>query len=141
MSALDLDDIKRRMEGSLNSLAEFMGLRGPCVDNHAQPIMVEAYGSKMPMNQVGNISVPEPRLLTVTVWDAAYFFCRKGYSESDLGLNPMAEGTLIRVPLICPKNGARIWSRWQVVMPRRRALRCAMCGVTALKLRASWKRQ
>ena len=72
MSALDLDDIKRRMEGSLNSLkTEFMGLRaGRASTAMLEPIMVEAYGSKMPMNQVGNISVPEPRLLTVTVWDA-----------------------------------------------------------------------
>ena len=62
--------------------------------------MVEAYGSKMPMNQVGNISVPEPRLLTVTVWDAGLTSSvEKAIRESDLGLNPMAEGTLIRVPI------------------------------------------
>ena len=102
MSALDLDDIKRRMEGSLNSLkAEFMGLRaGRASTAMLEPIMVEAYGSKMPMNQVGNISVPEPRLLTVTVWDAGLTSSvEKAIRESDLGLNPMAEGTLIRVPL------------------------------------------
>ena len=65
-----------------------------------EPIMVEAYGSKMPMNQVGNISVPEPRLLTVTVWDAGLTSSvEKAIRESDLGLNPMAEGTLIRVPI------------------------------------------
>ena len=62
--------------------------------------MVEAYGSKMPMNQVGNISVSEPRLLTVTVWDAGLTSSvEKAIRESDLGLNPMAEGTLIRVPI------------------------------------------
>ena len=102
MSALDLDDIKRRMEGSLNSLkAEFMGLRaGRASTAMLEPIMVEAYGSKMPMNQVGNISVPEPRLLTVTVWDAGLTpSVEKAIRESDLGLNPMAEGTLIRVPI------------------------------------------
>ena len=102
MSALDLDDIKRRMEGSLNSLkAEFMGLRaGRASTAMLEPIMVEAYGSKMPMNQVGNISVPEPRLLTVTVWDAGLTSSvEKAIRESDLGLNPMAEGTLIRVPI------------------------------------------
>lgn len=102
MSALDLDDIKRRMEGSLNSLkTEFMGLRaGRASTAMLEPIMVEAYGSKMPMNQVGNISVPEPRLLTVTVWDAGLTSSvEKAIRESDLGLNPMAEGTLIRVPL------------------------------------------
>ena len=102
MSALDLDDIKRRMEGSLNSLkTEFMGLRaGRASTAMLEPIMVEAYGSKMPMNQVGNISVPEPRLLTVTVWDAGLTSSvEKAIRESDLGLNPMAEGTLIRVPI------------------------------------------
>ena len=102
MSALDLDDIKRRMEGSLNSLkAEFMGLRaGRASTAMLEPIMVEAYGSKMPMNQVGNISVPEPRLLTVTVWDAGLTSSvEKAIRESDLGLNPMAEGTLIRVAI------------------------------------------
>ena len=102
MSALDLDDIKRRMEGSLNSLkAEFIGLRaGRASTAMLEPIMVEAYGSKMPMNQVGNISVPEPRLLTVTVWDAGLTSSvEKAIRESDLGLNPMAEGTLIRVPI------------------------------------------
>ena len=102
MSALDLDDIKRRMEGSLNSLkTEFMGLRaGRATTAMLEPIMVEAYGSKMPMNQVGNISVPEPRLLTVTVWDAGLTSSvEKAIRESDLGLNPMAEGTLIRVPI------------------------------------------
>ena len=102
MSALDLDDIKRRMEGSLNSLkTEFMGLRaGRASTAMLEPIMVEAYGSKMPMNQVGNISVPEPRLLTVSVWDAGLTSSvEKAIRESDLGLNPMAEGTLIRVPI------------------------------------------
>ena len=102
MSALDLDDIKRRMEGSLNSLrTEFMGLRaGRASTAMLEPIMVEAYGSKMPLNQVGNISVPEPRLLTVTVWDAGLTSSvEKAIRDSDLGLNPMAEGTLIRVPI------------------------------------------
>jgi ribosome recycling factor len=65
-----------------------------------EPIMVEAYGSKMPISQVGNISVPEPRMLTVTVWDASVTASvEKAIRESDLGLNPMAEGTLIRVPI------------------------------------------
>ena len=73
MSDVDLDDIKRRMEGSLNSLkTEFMGLRaGRASTGMLEPIMVDAYGSKMPMTQVGNVSAPEPRLLTVTVWDAS----------------------------------------------------------------------
>ena len=62
--------------------------------------MVDAYGSKMPMNQVGNISAPEPRLLTVSVWDAAMVpMVEKAIRESDLGLNPATEGNLIRVPI------------------------------------------
>ncbi|MGC6453539.1 MAG: ribosome recycling factor [Candidatus Puniceispirillaceae bacterium] len=102
MSDLDLDDIKRRMEGSLGSLkTEFMGLRaGRASTGMLEPVMVDAYGSKMPMTQVGNISAPEPRLLTVTVWDASLTSAvEKAIRESDLGLNPMAEGTLIRVPI------------------------------------------
>jgi len=102
MSDVDLDDIKRRMEGSLSSLkTEFMGLRaGRASTGMLEPVMVDAYGSKMPMWQVGNISAPEPRLLTVTVWDASLTSAvEKAIRESDLGLNPMAEGTLIRVPI------------------------------------------
>jgi ribosome recycling factor len=102
MSDVDLDDIQRRMEGSLNSLrTEFMGLRaGRASTGMLEPLMVEAYGSKMPITQVGNISAPEPRLLTVTVWDASLTASvEKAIRESDLGLNPMAEGTLIRVPI------------------------------------------
>ena len=102
MSDVDLDDIKRRMEGSLSSLkTEFMGLRaGRASTGMLEPVMVDAYGSKMPMSQVGNISAPEPRLLTVTVWDASLTSAvEKAIRESDLGLNPVAEGTLIRVPI------------------------------------------
>ena len=102
MSDLDLDDIKRRMERSFSSLkTEFMGLRaGRASTGMLEPVMVDAYGSKMPMSQVGNISAPEPRLLTVTVWDALLTSAvEKAIRESDLGLNPVAEGTLIRVPI------------------------------------------
>jgi len=102
MSDYDIDDIKRRMEGSVSSLkSEFMGLRaGRASTAMLEPIMVDAYGSKMPMNQVGNISAPESRLLTVTVWDASMTAAvEKAIRESDLGLNPMTEGNLIRVPI------------------------------------------
>lgn len=102
MSDFDIADIERRMEGSLSSLkTEFMGLRaGRANTGMLEPLMVDAYGSKMPINQVGNISAPEPRLLTVTVWDASMTAAvEKAIRESDLGLNPMAEGTLIRVPI------------------------------------------
>ena len=78
-----------------------MGLRaGRANPAMLETIMVDAYGSKMPLNQVGNVSAPEPRLLTVSVWDASMApAVEKAIRESDLGLNPMAEGGLIRVPI------------------------------------------
>ena len=102
MAELDIKDIQRRMEASLASLSnEFVGLRaGRASAGMLEPIMVDAYGSKLPMNQVGTISVPEPRLLTVSVWDASMVpAVEKAIRESDLGLNPAAEGTMIRVPI------------------------------------------
>ena len=102
MAELDIKDIQRRMEASLASLGtEFAGLRaGRASTGMLEPIMVDAYGSKMPMNQVGTISAPEPRLLTVSVWDASMApAVEKAIRESDLGLNPAAEGTMNRVPI------------------------------------------
>ena len=99
---LDLDDIKRRMEASVASLSnEFSGLRaGRANTAMLEPVMVDAYGSKMPLNQVSNISVPESRMLTVTVWDAGLVQAtEKAIRESGLGLNPQAEGNVIRVPV------------------------------------------
>ena len=70
---LDKNDLKRRMDGALEQLkAEFIGLRtGRASTNMLETVTVEAYGSHMPLNQCGSVSVPEPRLLTVTVWDAS----------------------------------------------------------------------
>jgi len=102
MAELDINDIRRRMDASLSNLAtEFSGLRaGRASTGMLEPIMVDAYGSKMPMNQVGTISSPEPRLLTVSVWDASMApAVEKAIRESDLGLNPATEGTMIRVPI------------------------------------------
>ena len=102
MSEMDIDDIKRRMEASLTSLqSEFMGLRaGRANPAMLEPIMVDAYGSKMPLNQLGNVSAPESRLLAVSVWDASMApAVEKAIRESGLGLNPMADGQLVRVPL------------------------------------------
>ena len=144
MSEVDLDDIKRRMEGSLNSLkTEFMGLRaGRASTGMLEPVMVDAYGSKMPMSQVGNISAPEPRLLTVTVWDASLTASvEKAIRESDLGLNPMAEGTLIRVPIPnLSEERRRDMVRWRAAMPRQRVFRSAMCAVTASRLHGRCRR-
>ena len=102
MAELDIDDIQRRMDASIASLHnEFLGLRaGRASTGMLEALMVDAYGSKMPLNQVGNVSAPESRLLTVSVWDASMVVnVEKAIRESDLGLNPMAEGVLIRVPI------------------------------------------
>lgn len=102
MADLDLDDIERRMDGAVNALkTEFAGLRtGRASASLLEPIHVEAYGSRMPLNQVGTISVPEPRMISVQVWDRSMTKAvEKAIRESDLGLNPQSDGQLIRVPL------------------------------------------
>lgn len=101
MSA-DPKDLKRRMDGAIEALRkEFSGLRtGRASTALLEHVYVEAYGSKMPMTQVGTVSVPEPRMLTVQVWDNSLIKeAEKAIRESDLGLNPQTEGNLIRVPL------------------------------------------
>jgi len=95
-------DIRRRMDGALSALnREFAGLRtGRASTGLLEPLVAEAYGSKMPLTQLGNIGVPEPRLLTVQVWDNANVKAvERAIRESDLGLNPQTEGTLIRIPI------------------------------------------
>jgi len=95
-------DIARRMEGALEVLhKEFAGLRtGRASTSLLEPLQVEAYGSNMPLNQVGTVSVPEPRMLTVQVWDKGLVKAvEKAIQESGLGLNPSTEGQLIRVPI------------------------------------------
>ncbi|MAZ76331.1 MAG: ribosome recycling factor [Micavibrio sp.] len=99
---MDKVDLQRRMEGALDNLKnEFAGLRtGRASASMLEPVVVDMYGSKMPMNQVGNITVPESRLLTVQVWDAsAVAAVEKAIRESGLGLNPQTEGSTIRVPI------------------------------------------
>ena len=99
---MDVNDIKRRMQGALDSVSkDFSGLRtGRASTAMLESVTVDAYGSKMPLNQVGNISVPEARLLTVTVWDATMTpLVEKAIRDSGLGLNPQSEGTLIRIPV------------------------------------------
>ncbi len=95
-------DITRRMAGALDVLGdEFNGLRtGRANAGLLESLTVEAYGSDMPMNQVGNIGVPEPRLLTVQVWDKGLVSAvEKSILESGLGLNPSSDGQLVRVPI------------------------------------------
>ena len=100
--SVNLDECKKKMDSALEVLKrEFSGLRtGRASPNLLDAIRVDAYGSEMPISQVGSISVPEPLLITVSVWDAGLTKAvEKAIRDSTLGLNPMAEGTLIRVRL------------------------------------------
>lgn len=102
MAEPDFADVKRRMAGALETLRkEFTGLRtGRASANLLDPIVVDAYGQTMALNQVATVSVPEPRLIIVQVWDKG--MCKaveKAIRDSGLGLNPSAESTTIRVPL------------------------------------------
>lgn len=96
----DFDDIERRMKGAVDNLkTEFSGLRsGRASTAMLDPITVEVYGAQMPINQCATISTPEPRLLSVQVWDANNTqSVEKAIRNSGLGLNPMAEGAVIRI--------------------------------------------
>ncbi|WP_425449974.1 ribosome recycling factor [Virgifigura deserti] len=90
------------MDGALEALRrEFAGLRTGRASVHLlEPITVNAYGSEMPLTQVGTIGVPEPRLITVQVWDRSQVSAvEKAIRDSGLGLNPSSEGQLVRVPI------------------------------------------
>ncbi len=100
--AFNKEDIKRRMESAVDALKhEFSGLRtGRASTAMLDPITVEVYGSRMPLNQVGSVSVPEPRMLTVQVWDSSSVkSVEKAIRDANLGLNPQADGNLIRIPI------------------------------------------
>ena len=102
MADPDLKDIERRMDGAIEALRrEFAGLRtGRASASLLEPLTVQAYGTSMPINQVGTINVPESRMLTVQVWDRSLVTAvEKAIREADLGLNPQTEGQLIRVPI------------------------------------------
>src|SRR5918999_2674944 len=96
----NLDDLKRRMHGAVNVLKqEFGGLRtGRASASLVEPVQVEAYGTHMPLNQVATVSVPEPRLLSVQVWDKSMVHAvEKAIVNSNLGLSPATEGQVIRL--------------------------------------------
>ena len=102
MAEPDIADFERRMNGAVEVLhGEFGGLRtGRASVALLEPVVVEAYGSKMPLNQVGTISVPDSRMISVQVWDKGLVGAvDKAIRESGLGLNPATEGQLIRVPI------------------------------------------
>ena len=95
-------DLRKRMEGAIDVLRkEFGGLRtGRASANLLEPVHVEAYGNRMPLTQVGTVSVPEPRLLIVQIWDKGNVKpAEKAIREAGLGLNPQTEGQTIRVPV------------------------------------------
>ena len=99
---IDVDDIERRMDGALASLRqEFLTLRtGRASASMLEPIMVDAYGAVTPINQVGTVNVPEPRMITVNVWDKGLTGkVEKAIRESGLGINPVVDGTIIRLPI------------------------------------------
>jgi ribosome recycling factor len=98
----DFDDIERRMKGAVDNLkSEFSGLRsGRASTAMLDPITVEVYGAQMPINQCATISTPEPRLLSVQVWDSNNTASvEKAIRNSGLGLNPMSEGAVIRISI------------------------------------------
>jgi ribosome recycling factor len=100
VTTFDLEDLKRRMQGAINAFKHDLGgLRtGRASASLLEPIQVDAYGSLLPMNQVANVNVPEPRLLSVQVWDRGLVAAvEKAIRESDLGLNPQTEGQTIRL--------------------------------------------
>ncbi len=99
---VDLKDLRKRMEGALAVLkGEFSGLRtGRASANLVEPINVDAYGAKMPMNQVGTVGVPEPRMIMIQVWDKTLVGAvEKAIRESGLGINPVVDGQNVRVPV------------------------------------------
>jgi ribosome recycling factor len=102
MADPDIDDIERRMKGAVEVLhKEFAGLRaGRASAALLEPVSVDAYGTRMPMNQVATVAVPDARMLSVQVWDKGLVKAvEKAIRNSGLGLNPATDGNLVRVPI------------------------------------------
>jgi ribosome recycling factor len=99
---LDTDDLERRMQGAMANLkTEFASLRtGRASASMLEPVMVDAYGASTPINQVGTVNVPEPRMVTINVWDKSLVGkVEKAIRESGLGINPQLNGTIIMLPI------------------------------------------
>jgi ribosome recycling factor len=99
---IDIDDLSRRMDGAIASLrTEFASLRtGRASGSMLEPIMVESYGQMTPINQLGTVNVPEPRMVTINVWDKGMVNkVEKAIRESGLGINPQMNGTIIMLPI------------------------------------------
>jgi ribosome recycling factor len=99
---LDTDDLQRRMEGAIGALrTEFASLRtGRASGSMLEPVQVEAYGQMTPVNQLGTVNVPEPRMVTINVWDRSMVSkVEKAIRDSGLGINPQTNGTIIMLPI------------------------------------------
>jgi ribosome recycling factor len=99
---LDTDDLQRRMEGAIAALrTEFASLRtGRASGSMLEPVQVEAYGQMTPVNQLGTVNVPEPRMVTINVWDRGMVSkVEKAIRDSGLGINPQTNGTIIMLPI------------------------------------------
>jgi ribosome recycling factor len=99
---IDLDDLERRMDGATVALRhEFASLRtGRASASMLDPVLVDAYGSPTPINQLGTVNVPEPRMVTVNVWDRSLVSkVEKAIRDSGLGINPQLNGTIIMLPI------------------------------------------
>ena len=102
MNEINKDDLSKRMDGAISSFnGDLAGLRtGRASTNMVDGILVDAYGQKMPLDQVGSISVPEARMISIQVWDKGLVVAvEKSIHESGLGLNPQVDGELIRIPI------------------------------------------
>ena len=99
---IDIDDLERRMKGAMESLrGEFASLRtGRASASMIEPVQVEAYGQMTPINQLGTVNVPEPRMVTINIWDKGLVNkVEKALRESGLGINPQTNGTIIMLPI------------------------------------------
>ena len=99
---IDLDAIQRRMDGAMTALrAEFASLRtGRASASIVEPIQVDAYGQMTPINQLGTVNVPEPRMVVINVWDKGMIAkVERAIRDSGIGINPIVDGPLIRLPI------------------------------------------
>ena len=111
IGAYDIAEIERRMRGSIDALKrELSGLRTGRASSHLlDTVQVTVYGSRMPINQVATVSVPEPRMISVQVWDKSNVQAvDKGIREANLGLNPIIDGQVLRLPVPAPTAERRL---------------------------------